>query len=71
MLSQLYYLPANRCHYRQIRLFAGHIIVAAHHLGWEVKKSADGQAHFNISSRCGLLTRYADMSDYTINGWTN
>ena len=71
LLSQLYCLPASRCHYRQIRLFTGHIIVAAHYLGWEVQKSADGQAHFNISSRCRLLTRYADMSDYTINGWTS
>lgn len=71
LLSQLYHAPASRYHYRQIRLFAGHIIVAAHYLGWEIQVSHDGQAHFNISSRCGLLTRYANMNDYMIDGWSS
>lgn len=71
LLSQLYHSPANHYHYRQIRLFTGHIIVAAHHLGWDIQVSSDGQAHFNLSSRCGLLTRYANMTDYTINGWSS
>lgn len=71
LLSQLYHSPANRYHYRQIRLFAGHIIVAAHYLGWEIQISAEGHAYFNISSRCGLLTRYANMDDYLINGWSS
>ncbi len=71
LLSQVYHSPANRCHYRQIRIFAGHIIVAAHHLGWEMQTSTDGQTHFNISSRCGLLNRYANMDDYMINGWSS
>lgn len=69
LLSQIYLLPAHRYHYRQIRLFSGHIIVAAHHLGWDVQVANDGQAYFNLSSRCGLLTRYANMTDYYINGW--
>ncbi len=71
LLSQLYHSPASRYHYRQIRLFAGHIIVAAHYLGWDIQMSNDGQAHFNVSSRSGLLTRYANMEDYTINGWSS
>ncbi|MES1963940.1 hypothetical protein M0N77_01170 [Psychrobacter sp. AH5] len=71
LLSQLYHSPASRYHYRQIRLFAGHIIVAAHYLGWEIQISAEGHAYFNISSRCGLLTRYANMDDYLINGWSS
>lgn len=71
LLSQLYHAPASRYHYRQIRLFAGHIIVAAHHLGWDIQVSHEGQVHFNISSRCGLLTRYANMNDYMINGWSS
>ncbi len=71
LLSQLYHSPASRYHYRQIRLFAGHIIVAAHHLGWDIQVSTDGRAYFNISSRCGLLTRYANMNDYMINGWSS
>lgn len=71
LLSQLYHSPASRYHYRQIRLFAGHIIVAAHYLGWEIQISAEGHAYFNISSRCGLLTRYANIDDYLINGWSS
>lgn len=71
LLSQLYHSPASRYHYRQIRLFAGHIIVAAHYLGWEIQISAEGHAYFNISSRCGLLTRYANVDDYMINGWSS
>ncbi|MGM8884743.1 hypothetical protein ACS8FD_02255 [Psychrobacter sp. 1U2] len=71
LLSQLYHAPASRYHYRQIRLFVGHVIVAAHHLGWDIQVSHDGQVYFNISSRCGLLTRYANVDDYMINGWSS
>ena len=69
LLSQIVAAPNQRHAYRQIRIFAGHVIVAAHHLGWDVQQSHDGQCHFNISSRCGLLTRYPNMQDYDINGW--
>lgn len=71
VLSQACRTPALRYQYRQIRLFAGHIIVAAQHLGWDIQIADDGQCYFNLSSRCGLLTRYANMQDYAINGWSS
>lgn len=71
LLSQIICEPSQRHAYRQIRLFAGHIIVAAYHLGWEIQVRADGQSYFNISSRSGLLTRYANMQDYELNGWSS
>ncbi|WP_182406982.1 hypothetical protein [Psychrobacter sp. GP33] len=71
ILSQVCRTPALRYQYRQIRLFAGHIIVAAQHLGWELQIAEDGHCYFNVSSRCGLLTRYANMQDYAINGWSS
>lgn len=71
LLSQIVCEPTQRHAYRQIRIFAGHIIVAACHLGWEIQVRADGQSYFNISSRSGLLTRYANMQDYEINGWSS
>lgn len=70
LLSQLGNAPASRQHYRQIRLFSGHIIVAAHHLGWDIQADKNGNCYFNISSRCALLNRYANMQDYAINGWS-
>ncbi|MBP7942789.1 hypothetical protein [uncultured Psychrobacter sp.] len=71
LLSQIVFEPAQRHAYRQVRLFTGHIIVAAYHLGWDIQVSHDGQCYFTISSRCGLLTRYANMQDYDINGWSS
>lgn len=71
LLSQLSISPMQRNQYRQIRLFAGHIIVAAYHLGWDIQVSGEGECHFNLSSRCGLLTRYPNMQDYHINGWSS
>ena len=71
LLSQIVCEPTQRHAYRQIRVFAGHIIVAAYHLGWEIQVRADGQSYFNLSSRSGLLTRYANMQDYEINGWSS
>ena len=71
LLSQVVFEPAQRHAYRQVRLFAGHIVIAAYHLGWDIQVSSDGQCYFNISSRCGLLTRYANMQDYDINGWSS
>ncbi|MDN3397477.1 hypothetical protein QL919_01880 [Psychrobacter sp. APC 3426] len=71
LLSQIDLEPAQRYQYRQIRLFAGHIIVAAYHLGWDIQVSHDGQCYFNLSSRSGLLTRYPNMQDYDINGWSS
>ena len=70
LLSQSNQAPANSSHYRQIRLFSGHIIVAAYHLGWDIQ-IADDHCYVNISSRCGLLLRYANMQDYAINGWSS
>lgn len=70
LLSQLQRAPAHSYQYRQIRLFTGHVIVAAHYLGWDIELNADGDAYFNLSSRCGLLTRYPNMQDYAINGWS-
>lgn len=71
ILSQSIYEPAQRYGYRQVRMFAGHIIVAAHHLGWNIQVSSDGHCYFDLSSRCGLLTRYPNMQDYDINGWSS
>ena len=70
LLSQLNQAPASSHHYRQIRLFSGHIIVAAYHLGWDIQIAND-RCYVNISSRCSLLSRYANMQDYTINGWSS
>ena len=71
LLSQVAINP-TQCHaYRQIRIFSGHIIVAAHHLGFDMQVSTDGHCYFNLSSRCGLLTRYPNMQDYDINGWSS
>ena len=71
LLSQVIVNPTQSHAYRQIRVFAGHIIVAAHYLGFEIQVCADGQCYFNLSSRCGLLTRYPNMQDYDINGWSS
>lgn len=71
LLSQIGLEPSQRHAYRQIWIFAGHIIVAAYHLGWEIQVAADGQCYFNVSSRSGLLTRYPNMQDYDINGWSS
>ena len=71
LLSQVIVNPTQSHAYRQIRVFVGHIIVAAHHLGFDVQISANGQCYFNLSSRCGLLTRYPNMQDYDINGWSS
>lgn len=69
VLSQVLITPAQRYAYRQIRVFEGHIIVAAIHLGWQLQVCADGQCYFNLSSRSSLLTRYANMQDFIINDW--
>ncbi len=71
LLGQIVSASEHRCQYRQIRLFTGHIIAAAYHLGWDMQVCDDGHCYFNISSRCGLLTRYANMNDYHINGWSS
>ena len=71
LLSQVAINPTQRHAYRQIRIFVGHIIVAAYHLEFDVQVSTDGQCYFNLSSRCGLLTRYPNMQDYDINGWSS
>ena len=71
LLSQSICEPAQRHAYRQIRIFAGHVIIAAHHLGWNIQVSRDGHCYFDLSSRCGLLTRYPNMQDYDINGWSS
>lgn len=71
LLSQINLEPAQREQYRQIRLFAGHIIVAAYYLGWEIQVREDRHSYFNLSSRNGLLTRYPNMQEYHINGWSS
>lgn len=71
LLSQISIAPTQRMQYRQIRLFAGHIVVAAYHLGWDIQVREDGRCHFNLSSRCGLLTRYPNLNEYYINGWSS
>ena len=71
LLSQIVFEPAQRHAHRQVRFFTGHIIGAAYPVGWDIPVSHDGQCYFTISSRCGLLTRYANMQDYDINGWSS
>ena len=71
LLSQITFMPAHQHQYRRISIFTGHIIVAAVYLGWSNQVSADGSCYVNISSRCGLLTRYANIHDYNINGWSS
>lgn len=85
LLSECRHSPTHQDQYRQIRLFAGHVIVAAHVLGWDIQVSdatpTSRSAHpksptyqtcyFNMSSRCGLLARYPNMTEYDINGWSS
>lgn len=71
VLSQIKCSPLQKQQYRQIRIFAGHVIVAAHYLGWSIQQDEWGHCYFNISSRCGLLSRYPNMNDYHINGWSS
>ena len=70
VLSQVAIHPAQQPHYRQIRVFTGHVIVAAAHLGWDMVERGD-ECYFNLSSRSALLTRYPNMQDYYINGWSS
>lgn len=70
VLSQAVKFPAKRDYFRQIRLFSGHIIVAAILLGMEIEVARDGACYFNLSSRASLVSRYANLSDYAINGWS-
>ena len=71
LLSEANKLPFKHHQYRQIRLFPGHVIVAAHHLGWSIQQNEIGKCYFNISSRCPLLARYPNLTEYYINGWSN
>ncbi|GAA0317742.1 hypothetical protein GCM10009129_14050 [Psychrobacter aestuarii] len=71
LLSQTILTPAQRDAYRQMPIFTGHIIVAAHHLGFDIQVQRDGTCYFNLSSRCSLLARYANIQDYHINGWSS
>ena len=71
ILSQAVKFPARRDYFRQLRLFSGHIIVAAVLLGFEVDVAQDGACYFNLSSRSSLFLRYPNLTDYHINGWSN
>jgi len=70
VLSQAVKFPARRDYFRQIRLFSGHIIVAAFLLGFEMDVSRDGTCYFNMSSRSSLFSRYVNLSEIAINGWS-
>ncbi len=70
ILSQVAIHPAQQQHYRQLRLFTGHVTVAAAHLGWDIVERGEA-CYFNLSSRSALLTRYPNMQDYYINGWSS
>lgn len=71
VLSQAVKFPARRDYFRQIRLFSGHMIIAALLLGFEMEVSRDGACYFNISSKSRLFLRYPNLPDYHINGWSN
>lgn len=71
LLSQITLSPSKRQQLRQIHLYPGHVIVAAHYLGWQMQQSDNGECYFNISSRSALLARYVNFSDYYINGWSS
>ena len=69
LLSQCHFARRDAEEYRHIRLYAGHVIVAAVYLGWQVQISADNKVYFAVSSRSALFTRYPNLSEYYINGW--
>lgn len=94
VLSQCNIHPQFETQYRQIRLFVGHVVVAAKYLGFDIKcneskslvatnEMANGlnaindktqnigqSIYINLSSRSALLTRYPNISNYYINGWS-
>ena len=69
LLSQCRLSGRDADEYRYIRLYAGHVIVAAIYLGWEMQISEDNCAYFAVSSRSALFTRYPNLFEYYIDGW--
>lgn len=68
-LSQCLLVPSLREQLRHTPIYVGHVIVAAHYLGWQIEQDEKDEVHFNIGSRCGLFARYPRLGDYYINGW--
>lgn len=69
VLSQCQQLPHMRQHLTHTPIYAGHVIIAAELLGWQVHINEQQQLHVNISSRCGLFARYPVLADYYVDGW--
>ena len=69
LLSQCVRYPQFADQYRQIRLFAGHIIFAMRHLGLEMTITNDGEVFANVSSRSTLFTHYPNVPSYYVTGW--
>ncbi|UNK05878.1 hypothetical protein MN210_03615 [Psychrobacter raelei] len=88
VLSQCNLHPQFAKQYRQIRLFEGHVVVAASYLSLQVQHAKQhsktaitnqkgetshnlGQPiYLNLCSDCVLFTRYPNISNYYINGWS-
>lgn len=69
VLSQCTHIPKLSQKLRHTPIFTGHIIVAAHYLGFKINIENTGAVYFNVGSRCGLFSRYPILADYYINGW--
>ncbi len=69
LLSQCKIMPSFRQKLRHTPVYVGHVLFAAYYLGWQVEQGDDEQFYLNISTRCGLFSRYPRLSDYYINGW--
>ncbi|WP_434353193.1 hypothetical protein VH441_08350 [Psychrobacter sp. HD31] len=69
LLSQCKITPSARQKLRHTPVYIGHVVFAAYYLGWQVEQGDDDQLYCNISTRCGLFSRYPILSDYYINGW--
>ncbi|WP_230661194.1 hypothetical protein [Psychrobacter sp. I-STPA10] len=69
LLSQCRLSGHSADDYRHIRLYAGHVIVAAIYLGWQIQVSENNCVYFAVSSRSALFTRYPNLFEYYIDGW--
>ncbi len=73
LLSQCNQLPHRKEHLKHIHIYAGHVIIVAKMLGWQMEYVTTGKNKgemiFNVSSRCGLFIRYPLLSAYYTNGW--
>ncbi|WP_227431078.1 hypothetical protein [Psychrobacter sp. I-STPA6b] len=70
LLSQCRLSKHDTSQYRHIRIYEGHVIMAGVFLGWQIQISSDNEVYFAVSSRSSLFTRYPNLTEYYINGWS-